>query len=234
MLTDTAVKNLRSEPPRKVSDGGGLYLEVTATGSKLWRVAYRLEGKQRTLYINGAYPAVTLADARAIRDSAKVLLAKGIDPNANKRQVLRETSSKVSFAVLAEKWYADLLVTEHKAEGTLEGYKRHKDLLVKKIGSLGANDVRSSDVLAAIQPYRDKGQHHQAKRVRSVGSWIFQWGMDHNLCESDPAGSISKKTLKGGKVTIVLHCWSRSRSGSCFAISRITTPASSTTSPGWR
>jgi hypothetical protein len=65
MLTDTAVKNLKSTPPRKVSDGGGLCLEVTSTGSKLWRVGYQLQGKQRTVYVKGAYPAVTLADARA-------------------------------------------------------------------------------------------------------------------------------------------------------------------------
>jgi len=210
MLTDTEVKNAKYNERDKAkdklkrnkrSDGGGLYLELTSTGSKLWRMNYRFEGKQRTLYISGAYPAMTLTGARAIRESAKALLAKSIDPNSNKRQVLRETSSKVTFAELAERWYADLLVTENKAEVTLESINRHRLLLIKQIGYLDAGDVRSSDVLAAIQPYRDKGQHHQAKRVRSVGSWIFQWGVDHNLCENDPAGTISKKTLKGGKVT---------------------------------
>jgi hypothetical protein len=54
-------------------------LELTSTGSKLWRVAYRFNGKQRTVYVRGAYPSVSLADARAIRDSAKVLLAKGVE-----------------------------------------------------------------------------------------------------------------------------------------------------------
>jgi integrase len=205
MITDTEIKNAKFNErdkakggikPNKRSDSGGLYLEITAA-SKLWRVAYRFGGKQRTVYVKGAYPAVTLADARGIRDSAKALLAKGIDPIAS----AKETSSKVSFTALAERWYADMIVTEDKAEGTLKAIKSHKDLLVKVIGSLSANEVRSSDVLAGIQPYRDKGQHHQAKRVRSVASWIFQWGMDHNFCESNPAGSISTKTLKGEKTT---------------------------------
>jgi hypothetical protein len=74
MLTDTAVRNAKLTPPRKIGDGGGLYLEITSTKSKLWRMAYRFNGKQRTLYIKGAYPQVTLADARIQRDQAKELI----------------------------------------------------------------------------------------------------------------------------------------------------------------
>jgi Arm domain-containing DNA-binding protein len=67
------VKNIKSTPPRKISDNGGLFLMVTATGSKLLRLNYRFPkgGKQKTLAI-GIYPAVSLAKARAQRDAAKV------------------------------------------------------------------------------------------------------------------------------------------------------------------
>ncbi|HEY9056266.1 MAG TPA: Arm DNA-binding domain-containing protein, partial [Aurantimonas sp.] len=73
-LSDLQIKAFRpSERPAKHSDGGGLHLLVSPTGSKLWRVSYRFSGKQKTLSL-GPYPTVSLADARARRDAAKSLL----------------------------------------------------------------------------------------------------------------------------------------------------------------
>ena len=75
-LTDTALRALKpSDKVQKLSDGGGLYLHVTPTGSKLWRMAYRFAGKQKTLAL-GVYPTVSLAQARRKRDEARELLAQ--------------------------------------------------------------------------------------------------------------------------------------------------------------
>lgn len=90
-LTNTFVKQAKhSGRPvgDKHSDGGGLYLHVTATG-KYWRMAYRFAGKQKTLAI-GVYPAVSLADARKARDKAREQLATGKDPSDAKRKAKRE------------------------------------------------------------------------------------------------------------------------------------------------
>ena len=93
-LSDAAVRNARANGKvQKLSDGGGLYLHVTATGSKLWRLAYRFEGKQKLLSF-GAYPAVSLKDARHRRDEAKELLARGIDPGEEKKQAREEKLAK--------------------------------------------------------------------------------------------------------------------------------------------
>ena len=93
-LSDAAVRNAKANGKvQKLSDGGGLYLHVTVTGSKLWRMAYRFEGKQKLLSF-GAYPAVSLKDARHRRDDAKELLAKGIDPGEEKKQAREENSPK--------------------------------------------------------------------------------------------------------------------------------------------
>lgn len=79
-LVDTTLRGLKpQDKPKKYSDGGGLFLLVNPNGSKLWRLAYRFDGKQKTLAF-GAYPTVSLADARALRDRAKKALADGIDP----------------------------------------------------------------------------------------------------------------------------------------------------------
>ena len=85
---------LRSLKPRraayKIADGGGLYLLINPNGSRLWRMAYRFAGKQRTLAI-GIYPRVALVDARKAREAAKMLLADNRDPSAEKKQARRAT-----------------------------------------------------------------------------------------------------------------------------------------------
>src|SRR5215813_8694716 len=81
MLTDTRVRGAKpSQRPIKLSDGGGLHLLVQPHGSKLWRLAYRFVGKQKTLSL-GVYPIISLQEARERRETAKRLLAKGIDPS---------------------------------------------------------------------------------------------------------------------------------------------------------
>ena len=80
-MTDTQIKAIKpAQRPAKHSDGSGLHLLVSPQGSKLWRLAYRFDGKQKTLAL-GAYPFVSLSDARQKRDGAKKLLASSIDPS---------------------------------------------------------------------------------------------------------------------------------------------------------
>jgi hypothetical protein len=80
-LTDAAVRSAKpGGKPIKLSDGGGLHLLIRPSGSKLWRLAYRFKGKQKTLAL-GVYPTVTLANAREGRDEAKKLLARDLDPS---------------------------------------------------------------------------------------------------------------------------------------------------------
>ena len=85
MLTDTQIRNLKpAEKAKKYADGGGLYLYVAKTGSKLWRMAYRFNDKEKLLSF-GEYPIVSLKDARTKRNEAKKLLADGIDPGKRKK-----------------------------------------------------------------------------------------------------------------------------------------------------
>ncbi len=67
----------------RYSHGGGLYLEVTPSGSRYWRMEYYFEGKEKRLAL-GVYPRVSLKEARSRRDEARLLLDRSIDPNAAK------------------------------------------------------------------------------------------------------------------------------------------------------
>jgi len=85
-LTDAKIRALKpKEKAYKVSDFGGLYINVTAKGSKLWRLKYRFNGKEGVLS-HGPYPYVSLKEARDLRDEAKANLAKGLNPSVAKRQ----------------------------------------------------------------------------------------------------------------------------------------------------
>ena len=69
----------------RLGDGGNLSLEVHPNGSKYWRIGYRINGKRRQLAL-GTYPLVSLAEAREESLAVKKLIAKGIDPVANRKQ----------------------------------------------------------------------------------------------------------------------------------------------------
>ena len=86
MLTDTQIRNLKpAEKAKKYADGGGLYLYVAKTGSKLWRMAYRFNDKEKLLSF-GEYPIVSLKDARTKRNEAKSCLPTAlIRANARRR-----------------------------------------------------------------------------------------------------------------------------------------------------
>lgn len=110
-LTDLQVRNAKAKPTEyKLSDGYGLHLLVTPSGGKLWRYNYRFEEKQKTLAF-GAYPSITLSDARQRREDARKLLANGIDPDAAKKaqklqDQAQDDNNHNTFEVVAREWFA--------------------------------------------------------------------------------------------------------------------------------
>ena len=108
-LTDTAIRNAKpSEKPIRLFDGGGLYLEVSPTGGKWWRLKYRFDRKEKRLSL-GVYPDVSLKDARVRRDASRKLLADGIDPSENRKAMKSARADRAanSFEVVARDWFAE-------------------------------------------------------------------------------------------------------------------------------
>jgi integrase len=191
MLTDTACKNAKLTPPRKISDSGGLYLEITSTGSKLWRVAYRFDGKQKKLSIKGAYPEVTLAEAREQRDAAKKLIAQGIDPGQQKKEAKRPQVVKSTFSFIAKEWYATKVIGEGLGESTQESTTRRMEVLNATLGDIEASKIEPADVLRAISDLQKRNKHCEAGRTRGVASRIFCYGIPYGYCVRDPAADLS-------------------------------------------
>ena len=93
-----AVKVQRAWPRAsayKLHVGGGLYVYVTPQGSKLWRLKYRIDGRERTLSI-GVYPKVSCKAALAARDDARAQLKRGIDPSETKRRLTQAEHKSLS------------------------------------------------------------------------------------------------------------------------------------------
>ena len=107
-LTDIAIRNARpGAKPVKLADGGGLHLLITPAGGKLWRLKYRLDGREKQLAI-GAYPSIGLSEARRRRDEARELVAMGKDPSREKqRDKLRSRLDAANtFASIAKEYVA--------------------------------------------------------------------------------------------------------------------------------
>ena len=103
MLNDTKIRNAKpGEPDYKLTDFDGLYLLVCKNGSKLWRFAYRFDRKQKQIAL-GAYPEVTLADARDRREACRKLLANGKDPSLERRlEKIAKAAGGNTFREVAE------------------------------------------------------------------------------------------------------------------------------------
>jgi hypothetical protein len=110
-LKDIQIKTAKpKEKDYKLTDGGGLYLLLTSGGSKLWRFKYRFDGKEKLLAF-GVYPDISLAEARERRQEARNLVAKGIDPSAEKKAAKQKrTDLKAnSFEVIAREWHQHMV-----------------------------------------------------------------------------------------------------------------------------
>lgn len=188
VLTDTAIRNAKpADKPYKVSDSQGLYLLVNPRGSKLWRIKYRMDGVERKLSL-GAYPQITLAEARAARDAARRQLAHAIDPNVAKRQARIEASIRASnsFAVVAEE-LIEKKAREGLAEPTLEKMRWFVKLLGTDFGKRPVADITPHELLHELQKHERRGRLETANLLRSFASRVFRFAVATARAERDPA-----------------------------------------------
>ena len=190
-LTDTFLRGLKAtDKVQKKSDGGGLYIHVSPTGGKLWRMAYNFDGKQKTLSF-GAYPAVGLKDARNKRDEAKAQLAKSIDPSAHKQAVKAAARAEIenTFEIVAREWFAknvDSWVDTH-AEKII---RRLENYIFPIIGGKPVNQVSAPELLKALREVEAKGIPDVAHRALQNCSRIFRYAIATGRAERDTAADL--------------------------------------------
>ncbi len=191
MLTDTAIRKAKpAEKPYKMPDGGGLYLQVTPSGGRLWRMNYRFAGKYKTLAL-GVYPDVPLARAREKREEARQALADGIDPAGAKQEKKRaaKIAQANNFEAVARAWYA--IAYQEKAETTREKVMaRLENDVFPAVGDLPVSSITAPQVKAVVQTVAQRGAVDLARRVFNYVGRVLRYAETEHLVERDVSASI--------------------------------------------
>ena len=192
MLTDAFIKNVKpADKPKKYADGGGLFLYVPVSGSKLWRMAYRYNHKSKLLSF-GSYPTVSLKMARDRREAAKKLLSEGIDPGRHKKAVeaAKQEEENRIFENLAKEWHQ--AKTGHI---TSEDYKirlmRRMELyLFPTLGKMPISMIEAQDILAAVKPLVERGKLLIARKMLEQVGRIFRYAVATGRCKHNIAADL--------------------------------------------
>ncbi|HDZ0562306.1 TPA: tyrosine-type recombinase/integrase [Klebsiella pneumoniae] len=184
------------EKAYKLADGAGLYLEVVPSGSRYWRMKYRFNGKEKRMAF-GVYPAVSLAQARALRDEAKKKLAEGIDPSFAKKEekLVRDVRLHNTFQAVALEWHGTKVSrwSEGYASDIIEAF--NKDIF-PYIGQQPVNEIKPLVLLNVLRRMESRGATEKAKKVRQRCSEVFRYAIVTGRAEYNPAADLTS-TMSG-------------------------------------
>jgi integrase len=176
--------------PFKLADGNGLYLEVMPGGSKLWRLKYRFLGKENRLSM-GAFPEVSLLEARDKRDQARKLLQAGIDPSMARKRERQQAilSAALTFELVAREWH------ENQSQIWTAQYSgsvmRRLELDVfPYIGRLPMADLNAPTLLAVLRRVEARGAHEIAHRLLQTCGQICRYAIVTGRAERNPAADL--------------------------------------------
>lgn len=174
MLTDTQIKNTKpSTKIIKLTDSGGLYLEVTPSGGKHWRYRFRLDGKEG-LYAIGSYPDTKAAEARRLRDEARLLVKQGINPTNQRKldKIAVQYERATTFQSVADEWLAQAPKTWSV------GYRKHVETILKKdicphIGKLPIKDLKTPIIYEVLRKIEARQAPTRAILARQIIGSVF-------------------------------------------------------------
>ncbi|MBK7135407.1 MAG: integrase arm-type DNA-binding domain-containing protein [Rhodocyclales bacterium] len=200
-LTDTAIRNAKpGKKPLKLFDDRGLYLEISPSGGKWWRLKYRFDGKEKRLSL-GIYKDVGLKEARERRDEARKLLANGVDPSENRKaqKMARADRAANSFEAVAREWYA-----KHSANWA----PHHGDRIIRRferdifpwIGGRPVAEITAPELLSAVRRIESRGALETAHRALGNCGQVMRYAVATGRCGRDPSGDLrgALPPVKGG------------------------------------
>lgn len=188
MLTDSQCKNAKCPADKaraRLTDAGGLYLEVSPAGSRRWFWKYRNGGKEFRLAL-GSYPSVGLTAARRARDAARLQRAEGADPiQAKKVQKLKASNpAGDSFKVVALEWFEkqEPLWSEAYAVRTKRQFERD---LFPWLGERRLADIEPVELLAALRKVEERGAVETANRDLDLARQVWRYGVSTGRVNRD-------------------------------------------------
>lgn len=172
------------DKPYKMTDGGGLYLNVSVTGAKSWRLKYRFDKKEKLLTI-GLYPSVSLSEARKARDKAKDDLSNGIDPSDIKKE---KKFAKVedTFSQVFSEWF------DFKKDTWSEKYRTellsmfNSDIL-PIIGNTQVKEANPLELIKVIRHFEERGAMERASKARRRCGEVYRYAIITGRAKYNPA-----------------------------------------------
>ena len=202
-LTDTQIKKAKTgDKPIKLFDADGLFLHLMPTGSKIWRLAYRVDGKQKMITF-GKYPVVSLSQAREKCAESRKMLAAEVDPVAERREVkkAKAVASENNFEAVAREWWAHwkhARTSDHHVDQTL---RRLVADVFPAIGTRPIAEIEAPELVAMAKEIEKRGAAELAKRSLQVCSMIFRYAIANGKARRNPAIDIRPSdVLKARKV----------------------------------
>jgi integrase len=190
-LTDLKIRQVKPrEKPFSLADGRGLYVWVTPAGGKLFRWGYRFGGLRKLMSL-GAYPDVSLAEAREKHAEARKLLAKGFDPMASRKaeKTAERASIENSFQTIAGLWL------EHWKEGKslrhVEYTRRRMEMdILPVLGARPVAEIEAPELVAMTKAIERRGARDIAKRALETVGQVFRYAIAHGFARRNPATEI--------------------------------------------
>lgn len=190
-LTDAKCRGIKpGDKAIKEFDGGGLFLFVSPTGAKVWRMAYRINGKPQTLVI-GPYPAVSLQEARQKRDEAKAVLRAGQDPNGARNAAKHALTLDQAHTAY---WSGRKDLSTSYIENERRAYEMH---VQPSIGGRVMRDIARADVLATLNQLDARGKHDYVRKVRMWLAQLWDWAIEQGHATENPPRSIKPERAFG-------------------------------------
>lgn len=184
-LSDMQVRNAKpKDKTYKLFDGGGLYVEVAPTGSRIWRLKFvQANGKESRLTF-GPYPEISLQDAREKRLETRRLMLQGVDPVKHRDATKRLVADRLAntFEKIAREWYANKVPTwsERTAKNMIQ---RLEADIFPSLGRMPISEIQHRDVIAALRKIEERGANEIAKRLKAVVSQIFSYAIQCGLTD---------------------------------------------------
>ena len=206
-LSDMKVQKAKSKDKTvTLFDGGGLFLMVTPSGGKLWRFKYRFDGKEKKIAF-GAYPEISLQDARQKRDEARRLLANNVDPSEiRKAQKQAKTESTETFEIIAREWHGRYTPTwkQNHAQGIVTRLERD---VFPYLGTRPIKEIKAPELLTVLRRIESRGALETAHKVRSTCDQIFRYAIATGRSERNPAADLKGalppvKTINRAAITV--------------------------------
>ncbi|NIB39076.1 tyrosine-type recombinase/integrase [Pseudomaricurvus alkylphenolicus] len=192
-LSPTEVKNAKPKDKEyMLADGGGLQLRVKPTGAKSWVYRYKnpLNGKRSQMGF-GAYPAVSLADARRLREDADKVRAKGVDPQQH-REVQIEKQYQLNDNTLkrvALLWFSvkKTKVTASYADDIIRSLERY---IFPELGNVPISDIKAPATIKVLKPVEASGSLETLKRLAQRLNEIMNYAVNTGLVDANPLSGI--------------------------------------------